>query len=86
MHYGGYACDMPGIVAFASERGLKVIEDAARTRSGLNWLGIQLGMWGEVGCYSFFSNKNMTTGEGGMLVTNDDAIAETTPYCCVPMA
>ena len=34
-----------------------------------------LGTWGAVGCFSFFSNKNMTTGEGGMLVTNDDELA-----------
>jgi dTDP-4-amino-4,6-dideoxygalactose transaminase len=74
MHYGGYACDMPGIVALASERGLKVIEDAAHA-VGSELAGRQLGTWGEVGCYSFFSNKNLTTGEGGMLVTNDDAIA-----------
>jgi dTDP-4-amino-4,6-dideoxygalactose transaminase len=74
MHYGGYACDMPGIVALARERGLKVIEDAAHA-VGSELAGRQLGMWGEVGCYSFFSNKNLTTGEGGMLVANDDAIA-----------
>jgi dTDP-4-amino-4,6-dideoxygalactose transaminase len=74
MHYGGYACDMPGIMALAEERGLKVIEDAAHA-VGSELAGRQLGTWGEVGCYSFFSNKNMTTGEGGMLVTNDDAIA-----------
>jgi dTDP-4-amino-4,6-dideoxygalactose transaminase len=75
MHYAGYACDMPGILELARQRGLRVIEDAAHAvGSELN--GRKLGTWGDVGCYSFFSNKNLTTGEGGMLVTDDDAIAE----------
>jgi dTDP-4-amino-4,6-dideoxygalactose transaminase len=74
MHYGGYACDMPAILALARARGLAVIEDAAHASGA--WLdGRALGTWGQVGCYSFFSNKNMTTGEGGMLVTDDDALA-----------
>jgi dTDP-4-amino-4,6-dideoxygalactose transaminase len=71
MHYGGYACDMPSIMELARERGLKVIEDAAHA-VGSELGGIKLGAWGDAGCYSFFSNKNMTTGEGGMIVTNND--------------
>jgi dTDP-4-amino-4,6-dideoxygalactose transaminase len=74
MHYGGYACDMPAILALAQARGLAVIEDAAHA-SGASLEGRALGTWGAVGCYSFFSNKNMTTGEGGMLVTDDEALA-----------
>lgn len=75
MHYGGYACDMPAILALAERHGLMVIEDAAHALgSELN--GRMLGTWGTVGCFSFFSNKNMTTGEGGMLVTNDDRLAD----------
>ncbi|HTP02645.1 MAG TPA: DegT/DnrJ/EryC1/StrS family aminotransferase [Anaerolineales bacterium] len=74
VHYGGYACDMPAILELARRRDLKVIEDAAHAvGSELN--GRSLGTWGDIGCYSFFSNKNMTTGEGGMVVTNDDAYA-----------
>jgi len=75
VHYGGYACDMPSIMELARERGLKVIEDAAHA-AGSDLGGVHLGTWGDVGVYSFFSNKNMTTGEGGMLVTNDDAHAQ----------
>ncbi len=75
MHYGGYPCDMPSIMAFAKANGLLVIEDAAHA-AGATLEGRGLGSWGAVGCYSFFSNKNMTTGEGGMLVTDDDGIAE----------
>jgi len=76
MHYAGYACDMQAIMAFAKLHGLAVIEDAAHA-AGSSLDGRGLGSWGQAGCYSFFSNKNMTTGEGGMLVTDDDAIADT---------
>jgi dTDP-4-amino-4,6-dideoxygalactose transaminase len=75
MHYGGYACDMPGILELAREHNLWVIEDAAHA-VGSELDGRKLGTWGHIGCFSFFSNKNMTTGEGGMLVTNDDKCAE----------
>lgn len=75
VHYGGYACDMPGLLALAKKRGLKVIEDAAHATGA--WLDARhLGTWGDIGCFSFFSNKNMTTGEGGMVTTNDDALYE----------
>ncbi|MFZ5858221.1 MAG: DegT/DnrJ/EryC1/StrS family aminotransferase [Chloroflexota bacterium] len=75
VHYGGYPCDMPSIMGLARERGLKVIEDAAHA-VGSELGGIHLGVWGDIGVYSFFSNKNMTTGEGGMVVTNDDGHAQ----------
>jgi dTDP-4-amino-4,6-dideoxygalactose transaminase len=75
VHYGGYACDMPGIMELARKRGLKVIEDAAHA-VGSELDGRRLGGWGDVGCFSFFSNKNMTTGEGGMVVTANPAHAE----------
>ena len=75
MHYAGFACDMPEIMRIAKEHGLSVIEDAAHA-IGASLEGKALGTWADVGCYSFFGNKNMTTGEGGMLVTNDDVLAE----------
>ena len=75
MHYGGYACDMPGILQWAEAHHLVVIEDAAHA-AGSFLEGRHLGTWGASGCFSFFSNKNMTTGEGGMIVTNDDETAE----------
>jgi dTDP-4-amino-4,6-dideoxygalactose transaminase len=75
VHYAGYACDMPRIMELASRHGLRIIEDAAHAAGA--WLDHRhLGTWGDVGCFSFFSNKNMTTGEGGMVVTNDDALYE----------
>lgn len=71
VHYGGYACDMPEIMRIAKVHGLTVIEDAAHA-CGSFQDSRMLGTWGKVGCYSFFSNKNMTTGEGGMVVTDDE--------------
>jgi dTDP-4-amino-4,6-dideoxygalactose transaminase len=75
MHYGGYACDMASIMELARDHGLKVIEDAAHA-VGSELGGIKLGIWGDIGCFSFFSNKNMTTGEGGMIVTNNEAYSQ----------
>jgi len=75
MHYAGYACDMPAIQAWANEKGLPVIEDAAHA-IGSSLEGRHLGTWGISGCFSFFSNKNLATGEGGMLVTEDDHMAD----------
>ena len=75
VHYAGYACDMPAILNIAERHRLAVIEDSAHA-IGSELHGRTLGTWGAIGCYSFFSNKNMTTGEGGMLATDDDALAE----------
>ena len=74
MHYGGYPCDMPAITEIAHKHGLRVVEDAAHA-PGAAIEGRSCGTWGEMGCFSFFSNKNMTTGEGGMVTTNSDELA-----------
>lgn len=75
VHYGGYSADMKNILAIAKSNGLKVVEDVAhgpfiKTQQGF------LGTLGDVGCYSFFSTKNITTGEGGMLVTSSPDLHE----------
>ncbi|MEW5939811.1 MAG: DegT/DnrJ/EryC1/StrS family aminotransferase, partial [Chloroflexota bacterium] len=75
VHYAGYACDMPAILDIAKKHNLAVLEDSAHT-IGASLDGRHLGTWGQIGCFSFFSNKNMTTGEGGMVTTNDDALAD----------
>jgi dTDP-4-amino-4,6-dideoxygalactose transaminase len=75
LHYGGFPCDMDSVLAVASRRDLTVVEDAAHA-PGAHWRGRACGTLGHVGCFSFFSNKNLPVGEGGMLVTNDRTLAE----------
>ena len=75
VHYGGYPCRMAEIIDLAHRHGLAVIEDAAHA-PGAFLEGRHLGTWGDVGCFSFFSNKNLATGEGGMVITQRDDIAE----------
>lgn len=75
MHYGGYLCDMDAIARVARRHGLAVVEDAAHA-PGAEAGGKKAGTFGAIGCFSFFSNKNLATGEGGMLVTDDDHLAE----------
>jgi dTDP-4-amino-4,6-dideoxygalactose transaminase len=75
MHFGGFGCDMNRILAIARQHGLRVVEDAAHAPHS-EYDGRMLGTLGDIGVFSFFSNKNMTCGEGGMLVTSDDALAQ----------
>ena len=75
MHYGGYPCDMNAILGIAKRYGLYVIEDAAHA-PGAGYRGKKCGLIGEVGCFSFFSNKNLVTGEGGMVVTRNKTLAD----------
>jgi dTDP-4-amino-4,6-dideoxygalactose transaminase len=75
MHYAGFICDMPAISDIAHQHGLAVIEDAAHA-PGTELNGNKAGTFGDVGCFSFFSNKNLATGEGGMIVTDRDDLAE----------
>ena len=75
VHYGGFACAMDEILQLADERQIPVIEDAAHAVFTRHQ-GKMLGLFGKVGCYSFYSNKNATSGEGGALVTDDDDLAE----------
>lgn len=75
MHYAGFPCAMDEIMAIAREHNLKVIEDACHGPLS-EYKGKKLGTIGDIGCFSFFSNKNISTGEGGMLVTNDEALAK----------
>lgn len=70
VHYCGHPVPMEKLVPWASERNLKVIEDCAHTTGSL-YKGKPLGTWGDIGCYSFEEKKLMTTGDGGMIVTND---------------
>jgi len=70
MHYGGYPCDMGAILHLAAKHRLYVIEDAAHA-PGAQYRGKMCGTVGDVGCFSFFANKNLVTGEGGMAVVQN---------------
>jgi dTDP-4-amino-4,6-dideoxygalactose transaminase len=86
VHYGGYPCDMDRILDIAKAHQLYVVEDVAHApgaayalaerhaKASSGWQSC--GGIGDIGCFSFFSNKNLTTGEGGMVTTNADALAE----------
>ena len=74
LHYAGMPCDMQAVTSIAERHGLIVIEDAAHA-PGARWRGIACGSIGALGCFSFFSNKNLPVGEGGMIVTGDDELA-----------
>jgi perosamine synthetase len=73
VHFGGQPCEMTDIVELCKSRKLYLIEDSAETL-GATWDGKQAGSFG-IGCFSFFPTKNITTGEGGMLTTNDPVVA-----------
>ena len=74
VHYGGQSADMKRIMEIAEKHGLHVIEDSAETIGGKHH-GQMAGTFG-VGCFSFYPTKNMTTGEGGLLTTDDDKLAQ----------
>jgi perosamine synthetase len=71
VHYGGRPCKMEPLLEIAKKHGLILIEDTAHGCGG-EWRGRKLGAIGDLGCFSFHAVKNLATGEGGMLVTNDD--------------
>jgi dTDP-4-amino-4,6-dideoxygalactose transaminase len=75
VHYAGYPCDMNGFVSLAKKYDLKLIEDCSHAPL-IKYKGKSIGTLGDVGCFSFFSNKNMTTGEGGMIVSRNPKVIE----------
>jgi dTDP-4-amino-4,6-dideoxygalactose transaminase len=75
VHFAGQAANMPAILEVCRTRGVRVVEDAAHafpTRCD----GRMIGSWGDITCFSFYANKTITTGEGGMVVTEDESIAK----------
>ncbi|MBT0666264.1 DegT/DnrJ/EryC1/StrS family aminotransferase [Geobacter pelophilus] len=75
VHFAGQSCDMDPIFALAKEFGLTVIEDAAHA-AGTEYKGTRIGTLDSISIFSFHPNKNMTTGEGGMVCTPDETVAE----------
>ncbi|MHB8055749.1 MAG: DegT/DnrJ/EryC1/StrS family aminotransferase [Candidatus Aminicenantales bacterium] len=82
VHLFGHPCPMDEILALAQDYGLLVIEDAAEAHGALHYPGGDktrakfAGTMGDAGCFSFYANKILTTGEGGMVVTDDAALAD----------
>ena len=74
VHFAGRPADMDAIMALARKRELKIIEDAAQAW-GSEWQRRKMGTFGDAGCFSFQSSKNMSAGEGGIIVSNDDEVA-----------
>jgi dTDP-4-amino-4,6-dideoxygalactose transaminase len=75
VHLYGHPAEMDEIMDFAAEHDLKVIEDAAQAH-GASYKGDRVGSIGDIGCFSFYATKNITTGEGGIITTDNEAIAE----------
>jgi perosamine synthetase len=74
VHLFGHPVDMDPLIELAAASGLPVIEDASQA-TGASYKGRRVGGFGRVGCFSLYANKIITSGEGGMLVTNDEALA-----------
>ena len=79
VHIYGMTCDMAPIMELARQQGLLVIEDAAQA-IGVRYNNQHAGTFGDVGTFSFFADKTITTGEGGLVVTNNERFAENLLY------
>jgi perosamine synthetase len=75
VHLYGNPCDMDAVCDIARRYNLKIVEDAAESL-GARWKGTLTGAFGDAGCFSFFGNKNLTTGEGGAILLRDIAVYE----------
>jgi perosamine synthetase len=76
VHIYGLPVDIDAVIDVAKRHGLKIIEDAAEMH-GQTYKGQPCGSFGDISTFSFYPNKHLTTGEGGMIVTDDDELAET---------
>jgi dTDP-4-amino-4,6-dideoxygalactose transaminase len=79
VHYAGYPCDMGRITAICRRHGLALIEDCAHAPGGA-YRGQKCGTFGDIGCFSFFTNKNLSVGEGGMFVTASEELGRKGGY------
>lgn len=77
VHYGGQPCDMDEILELAKKYNLRVLEDAAHSLPAY-YKGKKIGTLSDVTCFSFYATKTLSTGEGGMICTNNEEIAERT--------
>jgi perosamine synthetase len=75
VHFAGQSCDMSAIMKLALKHKLKVVEDSAECIGG-KWKNKFAGTFGDLGCFSFWATKNLTTGEGGAVITNSAKLAD----------
>jgi perosamine synthetase len=75
VHFFGYPARINNIIKVAEEKNVYVVEDCAQAH-GAEYKGKKVGSFGDAGCYSFYATKNMTTGEGGMITTDNKDLAE----------
>ena len=75
MHYGGHPADLKPLIKFCRQHKLALIEDCAHA-TGSYYYGQHVGSFGTMGCFSFAAIKNLTTGDGGMIVTNKKSLAD----------
>jgi len=71
VHFGGLPCDMDAVLEIARARGIRVVEDAAHAFPS-SYRGKQIGILGDITCFSFYATKTITTGEGGMATTDNE--------------
>jgi len=76
VHLGGSAADLDTILEIGRRRGIAVVEDACQAHLA-EWHGRKVGTYGKTGCFSFQASKNLNSGEGGAILTDDDALIET---------
>lgn len=76
VHLGGSAADLDAILEIGRRRGVTVVEDACQAHLA-EWRGRKVGTYGKAGCFSFQASKNLNSGEGGAILTDDDALVET---------
>lgn len=79
VHFAGYPCEMDTLVALCRERGVYLVEDCAHSPGAL-YRGHSCGTFGDIACFSFFTNKNLSVGEGGMFVTRDEGLHQKARY------
>jgi dTDP-4-amino-4,6-dideoxygalactose transaminase len=75
VHLGGNACDLDAILAIAARHNVPVLEDACQAHLA-EWRGRKVGTYGQAGCFSFQASKNLNSGEGGAIITNDEDLRE----------
>ena len=73
VHLGGSACDLDAILSLSRKHGVPVIEDACQAHLA-EWRGRKVGTYGKAGCFSFQASKNLTSGEGGAILTDDEEL------------